>query len=77
MTLAAAFVTRSASKYDVCYTSNLPFKTKSGTTATTGLLPTCANKSPVAPCVVSRATDKQKNLVIVVSSPPGDPAARF
>ncbi|HET7168815.1 MAG TPA: hypothetical protein VFI69_06395 [Candidatus Limnocylindrales bacterium] len=77
MTLAAAFVTRAASKYDVCYSSNLPFTTKSGTTATTGLLPACANRNPQAPCVVSRTLDKQKNLVIVVSSPPGDPAARF
>ncbi len=77
MTLAAGSVTRPASKYDVCYTSTLPFTTRSGTTATTGLLPACARKNPVAPCVVSRALDKQKNLVIVVSSPPGDPAARF
>lgn len=85
--LAAAFVTKSASKYEVCYSSNMPFLTKSGAPAPlvgsppayVGLLPACArrNPDPQQPCVVSKALDKQKNLVIVVSSPPGDPGARF
>ena len=77
LTLAAASVTKSASKYDVCYSSNLSFKDKSGATVTTGLLPTCASKNPVPPCVVSKALDKFKNLVIVVSSPAGDPKLNF
>ena len=37
MTLAAAEVTKSASKYEVCWFSPVAFKTKSGLTATTGL----------------------------------------
>ena len=77
LTLAAASVTKSASKYDVCYSSNLSFKDESGATVTTGLLPTCASKNPVPPCVVSKALDKFKNLVIVVSSPAGDPKLNF
>lgn len=67
LTLAAAFVTRSASKYQVCYNDG------SGAL----LLPICSNRSPVPPCVVSRALDRSKNLVIVVSSPPGDPGLKF
>lgn len=77
MTLAAADVTKSASKYEVCWFSLVPFKTKSDTTATTGLLPTCASRNPVAPCIVSKALDRAKNLVIVVSAPPGDPRSNF
>jgi hypothetical protein len=76
-TLLAQFVTKSASKYEVCYTSNQPFVDKNGNTVTTGLLPDCANRNPVLPCVVSKALDKFKNLVLVVSSPPGDPAGKF
>jgi hypothetical protein len=76
-TLAAAFVTKSASKYELCYSSDQPFRTKSGATATTGLLPACANRNPVAPCIAAKFLDRQKNLVIVVSSPPGDPKGRF
>lgn len=67
LTLAAAFVTRSASKYQVCYNDG------SGAL----LLPICSNRSPVPPCVVSRTLDRSKNLVIVVSSPPGDPGLKF
>lgn len=77
MTLAAANVTKSASKYEVCWFSPIQFKTKSGVMDTTGLLPTCASRNPVAPCVVSKALDKAKNLVIVVSAPPGDPRSNF
>lgn len=80
LTLSAAFVTKSASKYEVCYTSDSDFTDKFGNTVVPGdegLLPTCANRNPQLPCVVSRVLDKQKNLVIVVSSPPGDPAGRF
>jgi len=85
-TLAAAAVVKAASKYDVCYQSTLSFPTKSGAQATfdpatglyTGLLPDCVNKTlEPSPCVVSKALDKLKRLVIVVSSPPGDPAGKF
>jgi hypothetical protein len=87
LTLLAPYVTKAASKYDVCYQSTLSFPTKSGAQATldlatglyTGLLPGCVNKTlQPSPCVVSKALDtKTKNLVIVVSSPPGDPQAKF
>jgi len=41
-------------------------------------LPACVNKTlEPSPCVVSKALDKFKKLVIVVSSPPGDPAGKF
>jgi hypothetical protein len=86
-TLLAPYVTRSASKYEVCYASNRQFPTKSGALATLdpntglykGLLPACVNKTlEPSPCVVSKALDnKTKDLVIVVSSPPGDPQAKF
>jgi hypothetical protein len=86
-TLDAAAVTKSASKYEVCYSSNKQFLTKSGAPAPlvgtppayVGLLPACVkrNPDPQQPCVVSKVLDKQKNLVIVVSSPPGDPAGKF
>jgi hypothetical protein len=78
LTLQAQFVTQAASKYDVCYNSPLPFTDKSGNQdVNTGLLPTCAKKNPVLPCVVSKVLDKQKNLVIVLSAPPGDPKVNF
>jgi hypothetical protein len=83
MTLAAQYVTKSASKYEVCWWALASFKTKSGADATAfdggfaGLLPACANKNPVAPCVASKALDKAKNLVIVVSAPAGDPRSNF
>lgn len=66
LTLAAAFVTKSASKYQVCYDDG------SGPR----LIPTCSTKIP-APCVVSKALDRTRRLVIVVSSPPGDPRLRL
>lgn len=67
LTLLAGFVNKSASKYQVCYDSG------SGPR----LLLACATKNPVLPCVVSKAIDKSKNLVIVVSSPAGDPKLNF
>ncbi len=72
LTLAAIFVTKSASKYQVCYEDDI---------APLGpaLLPTCVsrNPDPLVPCVKSKALDKAKNLVIVVYSPPGDPKLRL
>jgi hypothetical protein len=77
-TLSAQFVTKSASKYEVCYTSNQAFPDKNGNLVTTGLLPACVNKTlEPSPCVVSKVIDKLKNLVLVVSSPPGDPTGKF
>jgi hypothetical protein len=68
LTLQASFVTKSASKYKVCYDNGVqaPF-----------LLPDCSNQTPVPPCVLSKALDHDKNLVIVVSAPPGDPGLKF
>ncbi len=68
LTLQAVFVNKSASKYQVCF---------QGATGVPLLLPTCAAKTPVPPCVVSKALDKFKNLVIVVSAPAGDPKLNF
>ncbi len=67
--LLAQYVNKSASKYQVCYDDS------SGPI----LLQTCAAKNPVPPCVISKALDKSKNLVIVVSSPggTGDPGLKF
>jgi hypothetical protein len=80
VTLFAQFVTKSASKYDACYRSSpdAPFTPKGGgQQVTQGLLPNCAPKNPVAPCVVSRATDKSKNVILTVLSPPGDPGLKW
>jgi hypothetical protein len=67
VTLLAQFVTKAASKYQVCYNDG------SGPV----LLPTCANKNPTLPCVVSKVLDKAKNLVIVVAAPKNDPKMNF
>jgi hypothetical protein len=80
VTLFAQFVTKSASKYDACYRSSpgAAFTPKGGgPMVTTGLLPNCAAKNPVAPCVVSRAADKQKNVILTVLSPAGDPGLKW
>jgi hypothetical protein len=67
-TMAAQFVTQSASKYQVCFQGN------SGPAT---FLAACANKNPVLPCVLSKTLDKSKNLVIVVAAPGGDPKMNF
>jgi hypothetical protein len=79
LTLFASFVTKSASQYDVCYrSSGLPFTPKGGgAQVTTGILPNCAAKNPVAPCVLSRTADKAKNVIVTVLSPAGDPGMKF
>jgi hypothetical protein len=68
LTLLVQFVTKSASKYEVCYDNGVdqPY-----------LLDKCANKTPMPPCILSKALDQDKNLVIVVSTPAGDPAMKF
>lgn len=69
LTLAAADVTKSASKYQVCYSDGV---------GNPSLLEKCDNQSPVPPCVVSKAIDQAtKNLVIVVSLAPGDPGLKW
>jgi hypothetical protein len=66
LTLAAASVTKSASKYQVCFDAS-----ESGLGV---LLATCTNRTPASqPCVLSKALDKEKNLVVVIRTPPGDP----
>jgi hypothetical protein len=68
LTMPAALVTKSASKYQVCFQGeNTPAK----------FLTACANKNPVLPCVLSQALDKDKNLVIVVAAPKNDPKLNF
>jgi hypothetical protein len=78
--LLVAYVTQSASKYDVCYRSSAsaPFTPKGGgAQVTQGLLPNCAAKDPVAPCVVLRETTRTKDVLITVLSPAGDPGMKF
>jgi hypothetical protein len=67
-TMAAQFVTQSASKYQVCF---------QGISGTATFLAACANKNPVLPCILSKVLDKSKNLVIVVAAPGGDPKMQF
>jgi hypothetical protein len=71
LTLFAANVTKSASKYQVC------FEGPSGPPAQ--LLTMCASKNPALPCMTSRGLDKDKNLVIVVAAPGGggDPKSNW
>jgi hypothetical protein len=68
LTMPAAFVTKSASKYQVCF---------QGETGPAQFLTACATKNPVLPCVLAQALDKDKNLVIVVAAPTGDPKVNF
>jgi hypothetical protein len=77
MTLPAALVTQSASKYDVCFESVIPFTTKSGTTALKGLLPACVGKTPTPPCIETKILNKDKDLFIVILVPPGDPKSNY
>jgi hypothetical protein len=58
---------KSASKYQVCYDNGVldPY-----------LLPNCGpNQGPA--CILSKGLDRDKNLVIVISAPAGDPAVKF
>jgi hypothetical protein len=68
LTLLDEFVTKSASKYRVCFDNGVddPF-----------LLENCDNQIPVPPCVLSKSINQEKDLVIVVSTPPGDPGLKF
>jgi hypothetical protein len=68
MTLLEQFVTKSASKYKVCFDNGVqaPF-----------LLPNCDNQVPVAPCVLSKDINSNKDLVIMIVTLPGDPTAKF
>ena len=79
MTLPAAFVTKSsASKYDVCFESVIPFVTKSGTTALKGLLPACSGRTPTPPCIETKVFTKPAgDLFIAILVPPGDPLGKF
>ena len=47
-----------------------------GTTWYTGLLPDCAKKNPVAPCVVSWTGDNAGDRIGTFLTPPGDPSYR-
>lgn len=77
--LSAPFVTKSsATKYDLCYSANDPFLDKDGALVTTGLLPTCAQRSPTLPCLLDRYIDNRTgDLHMLVGAPEGDPKAYF
>jgi hypothetical protein len=86
-TLNKPFVTRAASKYDVCWQAPMTFATKSGVVSPpdpanagffVGLLPTCNPKTRTEPpCVATRVKDRAGNIVITVRAPGGDPRAKF
>jgi len=72
---AALHLATSTSPEQVCFHSNVPFKTQTRTNVATGgtaFLPSCATVKNVAPCVVS---SKQVGTDIVVTfvTPGGDP----
>ncbi len=77
--LAAAAVTKPASKYEVCFsTPNESFVNKYGATIAAndpGILPTCKNCSNPSggPCVLSRWKDKAGNVFVKFSVPMADP----
>jgi hypothetical protein len=77
--LAAAAVTKPASKYEVCFsTPNETFVNKYGYTIAPndpGILPTCKNcsKPSGGPCVVSRWKDNAGNVFVKFSVPMADP----
>jgi len=88
-TIGSAVVDRPASKYEACYASprdaNHPaFTTLGGGLADAqtidgqdlwvGLLPPCAIKSPVAPCLVgSPKANKDGSVTLTILAPAGDP----
>ncbi len=92
-TLLKAYVTKPADKYEACFASPLPFTTKSGAPATgvdsdgngsvdtyVGLLPSCSTswKCPVPPpCVASKVKDRNGNVTLTITAPPGDPRVKF
>ncbi len=77
--LAAAAVTKPASKYEVCFsTPNELFVNKYGSTIAPndpGILPTCKNcsKPSGGPCVISRWKDSAGNVFVKFSVPMADP----
>ncbi len=81
--LAAASVTKPASKYEVCFSSpNTGFVNKYGATiavGAAGILPTCKNcgKPSGGPCVVARWKDGAGNVFVKFSVPMADPKGRI
>jgi hypothetical protein len=57
----------------ICYKASAPFVDASGTSVTTGLLPTCAMVSNTPPCIVS-GKKSGANAVLSLIIPAGDPA---
>jgi hypothetical protein len=73
-----------ASQYTICYQADQTFQTRSGTAAQPdgtgnfyGLLPDCAKKNPVAPCVQSIGKNGAGDEVATVLSLPGDPSTTW
>lgn len=75
ITIAKAFVTKPAKKYNVCVRLAEPFTTADGEFATEGNLPDCSDTGDVAPCVVSRSTVRGSVEIVFVLEP-GDPPAK-
>ncbi|HEU5034976.1 MAG TPA: hypothetical protein VFT62_09505 [Mycobacteriales bacterium] len=73
-----------ASMYTICYQADQAFKTRSGATAQSdgngnffGLLPDCAKKNPVAPCVQALGKNGQGDETATLLSLPGDPSTTW
>jgi hypothetical protein len=74
---AAVAGNRSAAQFETCLSSDTPFTTKDGSTATLGLLPNCNKTLTNPPCTVSKKKDPTTgNIIIKYLLPEGDPAGR-
>jgi len=71
----AAYVTKSPSQYQICFSSSLQFIDRSGNVVPpggSGLLADCS-KRVGPPCTVSRVKDKVGNVILTMQAPAGDP----
>jgi hypothetical protein len=87
ITVLAGIVDRPASQYRLCWASTKSFTERDGSQADPatisgdamfkGLLPDCATRNPVAPCVITpNKQDKQGNVIVTALAPGDDPHAR-
>jgi hypothetical protein len=72
---------RSASDFQVCYSSNMPFTDRFGNpipVGSAGLLPDCAFEGdPVPPCVLDRVSNEDGSVSVRFFAPEGDPKGRL
>ena len=75
VTIDAASVTKSLSKFQICFSSALPFTDRSGNLVPAGgagLLADCSRKVG-PPCLLSRVKDGAGNVILTLQAPAGDP----